>query len=674
MIILDHVSHEDLSLFGATSEPRIWNSPVKLMSEHTLKLYQAYGNQLLRRDLGCTTITFPPENFIIDKIKKDVLHFRETLEKAKWDGSKIYIIRELFMLRDIFYDMQETEFVTRIDQDFLGGLNRSLFEKMREQITIAPVKAELMEIGDAFETYSMLRTFARWSRLSNRKMLAFGDLGDIEEDCRDKRDQVLKDLDDSKDLISLILSYRVRTAEGMVQDKEFKSILDYLKNQFSLHKTKLVRERNFKGLLYLFKKEDIKKELKPDVSGLSVAEALEIVRQADPKGEIFGQDRNELASFQEREQNFIRKSRKFLEQLQPEQALICLDDLKKEAEGLSLRPSLEIPAIEEQVYRLKGILEEIKAFEDRVNALIIQKHMLAAWKEIDNFHLATVAVDVAAIREHLRDKVRGAAQSHADHHINLRAKEIATLLASDCIIEAGNKAASPLGDVEGLPLPPNYDTQGIYQHLYAPIQKKIDGCIDMASNLEKANRLPELLLHCERYKGISDIDAAVTRIHSQLLGKRYCSVRFIGENVHWYPSTSLTILRGDEQSDFDFTLTVVSKVPIRIGIENGCGYLEIQNSIKNKSWIENVNSPPGMDKKYADLVPGKRLVLPSNDVRIIFAWHFPMRCILHHERFLRLEFERPSNHAEIMRVWGQSLEKLWPNHSSEIGRPFMVGV
>lgn len=667
MIVLDHVSAEELALFGEEGQPRTWRSPVKAISKGTIYLYQAHMDRLLRQDLGCE-VFFPPEAHVVEQVKRDVTAFRADLEQAVWSNDKIYLIRELFVLRDAFEAMQDTEFVGVIDRDFLQGLNRSIFEKMRENVTASLVMEELTNNDSPFETYGMLRTFIQWRRLTARRIeLALGDLSELDTECRAYRDRVLQDLGKNNDLASLILSHHVRVVEGMKRDKAFAILLADMEKRFHAHVDRLVSARDIRGLLRLFPKKAVREKVRPDITDLTVANALEVVRKADPDKKILGEELDTLAAFQEREQGLLDDAQSWVRDLKPDKALAALATLRAQTSTLTLRPAGKIADIEEQAHRLKAVLEKLQAFEARVNDFKEKGRLADAWQEVNRLHIQTVAVDIAAIQERWRRELIAMAQADADRRIAARTVEIAKLLGADRIIEAGKLAERSVFDSEGPPpLPPGYDVQTVRQRLSEPVQQRLRQVLDEATSLEQARRLPELLLHCERYVGIPDIDATGSSLRARLKTEVSCEVVLDGKKMRWYPKSDIRIQRGDENSDFYITLSVISRVPIRIGVKNGIGYLEVQANLTNPIWI-------GQGSGRVEVVPGRRATLPSG-TKIVFAYHFPLHCTLHHGRFLRLCFEEPDDPADVQHTWGRTVEQLWPDRVWETRLPILVGI
>lgn len=666
MIVLDHVSSEELALFGADGPPRIWRPLVKPISKDTLTLYQAHMNRLLRQDLGCKVFV-PPEAQVVGQVKQDVMAFRADLEQAVWSNEKIYFIRELFVLRDLFEAMRDAEFVGVIDRDFLQGLNRSIFEKMRENVTASLVLAELTNHDSPFETYGMLRTFTQWRRLTaGRIELALGDLSELDTECRAYRDRVLQNLEKNNDLYSLILSYHVRMSEGMKRDRAFAALLANLEKRFHAHVDRLVSAKDIRGLLRLFPKKAVRGKVRPDIIDLTVAKALEVMRKADPDKQILGEELDTLVAFQEREQGLLDDAQTWVKELKPDKALIALATLRAQTSTLTLRPSAKIADIEEQAHRLKAVLEKLRVFEARVNDFKSKGRLADAWQEVDRFQISTVAVDVAAIRARFRRELIAAAQVDADRRIATRASEIAKLLSVNKIAEAGRLAEAVVLESDIPPLPPGYDAQTVRQRLNEPVQQRLRQVLDEATQLEQARRLPELLLHCERYVGIADIDATAAKLRARLKNEDACEVILEGEKVRWYPKTVLLIHRGEMDSDLDLTLSVVSRVPIRIGIKDGLGYLDLQAKPTNPVWVRQGSG-------RVEVVPGQRAALSSGS-RIIFAYHFPLHCMVHHDRFLRLCFEEPADLANVQHTWGCSIEQLWPDRVRETRLPILVGI
>ncbi|GAB0057920.1 hypothetical protein SIID45300_02254 [Candidatus Magnetaquicoccaceae bacterium FCR-1] len=666
MIVLKDVSLEDVSLFGQNAPVIDWDSDVEPISRHTLPLYRAWMHTLLRRELGCQPI--PVDARLVAGIKVDLESFKKThLGRMKWAENKVYYLRELFVLKELFEEMGNGTMAEFIVAEFLATNQRSLFDQLMRSVTLGPLWEGLNHSNDSFERYSLVRTFQKWRQLTRGmidKAFFADNLNQLESQCRQDCDTVLRSLDQSDSMAARVLSWRIQLAEGRTLDKSFKQARKALDTAFDGHVALLLSQYKMDTLLSLFDETSLRARMLPKLAGKAVGEALQTVRQADPDRRILADEIIRLSAMEERAKGLLEAARDCLTRSQPDQTMEHIRTLKALLEPDKLLIPSQARDLEEQASRLAEVLKQLQEFEQQMNALKSQGRLREAWQEIANLPISTVAVDVEMIRERWRTDLRQAACALAEMRMTERRQSMRVHLESGRLTEAIRQAETPLLEYTSGLFPPEYDPAAVRARLTGLVDEQVNHVVRQARELHQQRCWPELLLYGERHQGVPGVDEIVAGVRKRLGGGFFQEVQLEGRKVRWWAKSHITLHRGNMQSDLNTRLAALSQKPIELGMEHGQGYVRLAEPLKNALFIEHAG-------KRRQVASGRREALLSGD-RLLLTELFPVRCEIVLGRFLRLEFAQPDAEA-VQQFWGQTLESLWPDWAMETRLPLLVG-
>lgn len=189
--------------------------------------------------------------------------------------------------------------------------------------------------------------------------------------------------------------------------------------------------------------------------------------------------------------------------------------------------------------------------------------------------------------------------------------------------------------------------------------------LQMAMNFEKNNEIIELYLLCQQSQRMGGIDAIYQNLENRLKGHEKINTKLNGKEAIWFFRETITAGRLPE-ADFPITNKAISRVPIKIGIRNGEGFLKIESD--GKGQIKQVELEKPDERKTIE--SGIEYALGKHG-KIIFSVCFPIKYDVYMDRFLTLEILNPE---DCMRKnFNFSLRDVWENYELESGKMAVIG-
>jgi class 3 adenylate cyclase len=195
------------------------------------------------------------------------------------------------------------------------------------------------------------------------------------------------------------------------------------------------------------------------------------------------------------------------------------------------------------------------------------------------------------------------------------------------------------------------------------IGEKESIALHKAKSLEKENELIELYLLCQAFT-MKEIEDIYQNLKSELERSERIETKFNGDNALWFFKETIIIGRVPE-ADFPLTNKAISRVPIKIGINNGEGFLEIEGSREIKS-IE-LEKSDKTEKVRSDV----RYALGKGG-KIIFSVCFPFEYNVYRDRFLILRVLPPEEC--VKKHFNFKLKDVWKDFEYESEKIVVIGV
>ncbi len=192
------------------------------------------------------------------------------------------------------------------------------------------------------------------------------------------------------------------------------------------------------------------------------------------------------------------------------------------------------------------------------------------------------------------------------------------------------------------------------------------GAIQIARDLEKKEELIKLFMHCEEFINVPSLKEIHQKLKDDLEKYNKMNSKFGGEDAIWFFKKTITAGRI-AGADFPMTNQAISRVPVRIGIKNGEGFLEIDGDSSGKI------QPVEIEKDN-----GKETVRPAVEYslgkkgKIVFSVCFPLEYDVYEGRFLSLKILDPEDC--IRRQFNFDLKAVWKDFKLESSKVVIIGV
>ena len=680
MIVLETIGERCMGIFGeAATDARgdaFWISP------HVGTLYEWRFEFLLRRDLDCKTPP-PPDSDILKELSQDLDQLEKRAPEIRRDSNKLYVIRELFILRTCLDELPDSKLAKGMEKRFLDSLKRGLVGKFFEGETIVSLRGILdgMLEDDPINAYGLTRSFLMWSgREKSFLTLLLGDVGDTRDLAAQTLERILTDLETRDDTRSLLLLHRFLNAERKRSLPLFRRVVGKLRKRFEAHATTLERQHAYKHLLTLFNREVLvrraKDALRPQIAGETIEVILPHVR---PYRELLDDHYAALVRFDERQKRDLKSVRDALDAVDPMRARELLDGVSTEAHELEVRPTSEIDDLFDETERMAGAIYPVEAMRDEIAQMIADGNYRAAWDRISEFRIASTVIDNNTVREELRARVRTSCSTAVSKRMADTEARLAKLAgagnSTDAIRAAeafsfGNLLAG-MRDIEGLE--ESLDTDTARQRLKDVVLDVRKHLVERAVDMVESRRLIDLLFLCETHPDIEDLQEFADRFG---FGEEHFGstrIRHEGRAAIWIRRRSIVVHSRSMASDVPFTNFLVSSVPI--AFEVGSGTVSLRVNTTSDHEIKNPIELSEGDERMP--VIANRDYELGNRGTIFFSRFFTMRYWIKRKRFLQIEFDRPDEDAFVEAIGQQldlGLSDVWPTHAEETARAYFVGV
>lgn len=186
-----------------------------------------------------------------------------------------------------------------------------------------------------------------------------------------------------------------------------------------------------------------------------------------------------------------------------------------------------------------------------------------------------------------------------------------------------------------------------------------------ARELERDRELVKLYLLCEVNAGTKALDDVSQRLQEDAEKYNRLETRFDGRDAIWFFRKAIVLGRIPD-ADFPLSNQAMSRVPIRVGLKDGQGFLEIESRGAGKL------KPVEVEKER-----GRELVQPDREYplgqsgRIVFSSCFPVQYGVVQGRFLTLKIEDPRDC--LKREFNLELRDVWKDFEKESARIVIVG-
>ncbi len=190
--------------------------------------------------------------------------------------------------------------------------------------------------------------------------------------------------------------------------------------------------------------------------------------------------------------------------------------------------------------------------------------------------------------------------------------------------------------------------------------------LQKARNLEKDSELVKLFMHCEGSGNETSLNATHQKLKNELEKYNKINTKFGGEEAVWFYKKTITVGRI-AGADFPMTNQALSRVPIRIGIKNGEGFLEIDSGSGGKTQQAEIEK----DGSKETVRPSVEYPLGKKG-KIVFSVCFPLEYSVYEDRFLTLKVLNPEDC--IRRQFNFGLDAVWKDFRLESGKIVIIGV
>jgi adenylate cyclase len=186
-----------------------------------------------------------------------------------------------------------------------------------------------------------------------------------------------------------------------------------------------------------------------------------------------------------------------------------------------------------------------------------------------------------------------------------------------------------------------------------------------AKHYEEEQEFLKLFLLCEENRKNPDLEEMYQNLKNNLERYDKMEIRFFDDDAIWF--FKRTIIMGRVSlADFPISNQALSRIPIRVGIKNGEGFLEVEdkgsdkiNTVEIEKLTETVPVRPGLEFSLG--TTGK----------IIFSVCFPVEYRVYKDRFLTLKILNPEDC--IKKRFHVALSDIWKDFPEESSKTIIIG-
>jgi hypothetical protein len=186
-----------------------------------------------------------------------------------------------------------------------------------------------------------------------------------------------------------------------------------------------------------------------------------------------------------------------------------------------------------------------------------------------------------------------------------------------------------------------------------------------AKHYEGEQEFLKLFLLCEENRKNPELEEMYQNLKNNLERYDKMEIRFFDDDAVWFFKRTIIIGRVS-LADFPISNQALSRVPIRVGIKNGEGFLEVEekgsdkiNTVEIEKLTETVPVRPGLEFSLG--TTGK----------IIFSVCFPVEYRVYKDRFLTLKILNPEDC--IKKRFHVALSDIWKDFPEESSKIIIIG-
>jgi len=186
-----------------------------------------------------------------------------------------------------------------------------------------------------------------------------------------------------------------------------------------------------------------------------------------------------------------------------------------------------------------------------------------------------------------------------------------------------------------------------------------------ATHYEAEQEFLKLFLLCEENRKNAKLEEMYQNLKNNLERYDKMDIRFFDEDAIWF--FKQTIIMGRVSlADFPISNQALSRIPIRVGIKNGEGFLEIENKGSDKINAIEIEKPT----ETVPVSPEVEFSLGTTG-KIILSVCFPIEFRVYKDRFLTLKILNPEEC--IRKQFHVNLNDIWKDFKEESSRTLIIG-
>ncbi|MDQ7787519.1 MAG: adenylate/guanylate cyclase domain-containing protein [Thermodesulfovibrionales bacterium] len=224
---------------------------------------------------------------------------------------------------------------------------------------------------------------------------------------------------------------------------------------------------------------------------------------------------------------------------------------------------------------------------------------------------------------------------------------------------------APLGAETG----PRTITFNAYSRAHPVVEDEMtqedNALVRKANHYEKEQEFLKLFLLCEDNRKNPGLEEMYQNLKNNLERYDKMDIKFFDEDAIWF--FKRTIIMGRVSlADFPISNQALSRIPIRVGIKNGEGFLEVENKGAEKINTIEIEKPA----ETVPVRPGVEFSLGTTG-KIIFSVCFPIEFRVYKDRFLSLKILNPEEC--IRKHFHVNLNDIWKEFNEESNRILIIG-
>ncbi len=186
-----------------------------------------------------------------------------------------------------------------------------------------------------------------------------------------------------------------------------------------------------------------------------------------------------------------------------------------------------------------------------------------------------------------------------------------------------------------------------------------------ATHYEAEQEFLKLFLLCEENRKNAKLEEMYQNLKNNLERYDKMDIRFFDEDAIWF--FKRTIIMGRVSlADFPISNQALSRMPIRVGIKDGEGFLEIENKGSDKVNAVEIEKPT----ETVQVRPEVEFSLGTTG-KIILSVCFPIEFRVYKDRFLTLKILNPEEC--IRKQFHLNLSDIWKDFNEESSRTLIIG-